>query len=383
VNLTDLLTATAARHAERPAVTDTPSGQTLTYRQLASEAGQVAAFLRALGVQTGQRIGLCAPNSLGYLPAAFGLLATGACLVPVPESLTPNETASLFSDVEVNGCLVSPGAEGMAAAGGGARVSGGPCEGFTFGWVSRDARGPAALSSLNPAFIRFTSGTTARSKGVVLSHEATLARVDAADRVLRLGEDDRVVWVLPLAYHFAVTIVASVRAGCHVLLCPDALPSSVLGAIQESRATVFYASPVHFERLANVPRPERLESLRLALSTSAPIPPTVMERFHSVHGVPIAQAYGIIEAGLPCINLPADGLSLTSVGRPVPGYEVAVLDEAATPVPAASLAKSGSEARVSSRRITRPGNRGLRSPGTAGSSPVTSADSTRPAHCIS
>ena len=82
-------------------------------------------------------------------------------------------------------------------------MSRGECDGFMFRWMARDAEGPALLARLNPAFIRFTSGTTARSKGVVLSHEATAARVEAADRVLRLSEADRILWVLPLAYHFA------------------------------------------------------------------------------------------------------------------------------------------------------------------------------------
>src|SRR5262249_22805101 len=142
-------------------------------------------------------------------------------------------------------------------------------------------------------------------------------------------------------YHFAVTIVAYVKAGSHVLLCPDSLPGSVLDAIGKFQATVFYASPLHFERLGNVPRPGSLESLRLALSTSAPITPAVMARFRLTHGVPVAQAYGIIEAGLPCINLPGDGLVASSVGRPVPGYGIAVLDEAAAPAPAGSAGEIG------------------------------------------
>jgi long-chain acyl-CoA synthetase len=336
MNLWELLGATSARHPHRPAVTDVRSGRTLSYGELAREAERVATFLRARGVEPGQRIGLRAPNGVGYLTAAFGLLGADACLVPVPEHLTPGERAELLRRVDVNGCLAGARAEALADSGDGSSLAGGPCEGFTFGWVNRALDGPAALASLNPAFIRFTSGTTAQSKGVVLSHEATLARVEAAAGVLRFTEDDRVLWVLPLAYHFAVTIVAYVRAGSHVLLCPDSLPGTVLDAIRESRATVFYASPLHFERLGNVPRPGSLESLRLALSTSAPITPAVMARFLSAHGVPVAQAYGIIEAGLPCINLPAEGLPATSVGRPVPGYEIAVLDEAGTPLPAGS-----------------------------------------------
>jgi long-chain acyl-CoA synthetase len=55
----------------------------------------------------------------------------------------------------------------------------------------------------------------------VLSHEATTSRVEAADHVLKFNGEDRILWVLPLAYHFAVTIVAYVRAGANVLLCPD------------------------------------------------------------------------------------------------------------------------------------------------------------------
>jgi acyl-CoA synthetase (AMP-forming)/AMP-acid ligase II len=333
MNLAELLNAAAVRHPHRPAATDVRAGRTLTYGELAVEVERVAAFLRALGVEPGQRIGLRAPNGLAYLAAAFGLLEAGACLVPVAQSLTPTEAGEILRGVDVNGCLAGPPPDAALGPGERAPLIGGACDGFTFHWVDREAQGPAGLTEVHPAFIRFTSGTTAHSKGVVLSHVATAARVEAADRVLRFTAEDRVLWVLPLAYHFAVTIVAYVRAGAHVLLCPDTLPASVADAIRALRATVFYASPLHFERLANLPAAGPLASHRLALSTSAPIAPAVMERFRAVHGVRVAQAYGIIEAGLPCINLPSDGLPPTSVGRATPGYEVAVLDETGAALP--------------------------------------------------
>jgi len=87
---------------------------------------------------------------------------------------------------------------------------------------------------------------------------------------------------------------------------------------------VLYASPLHFERMSGLPPSEPLDSVRVCLSTSAPITEAVMDRFQSRYGVPVGQAYGIIEAGLPCINLRDGGLPATSVGRAVPGYEVAV-----------------------------------------------------------
>jgi len=111
VNLVDLLTSSAARFSNRAAVSDVRSGHSLTYGQLAAEAEQVAAFLIAQGVAPGQRIALLAPNGLAYLPAAFGLLAAGACVTPLASNLTPAETEGVMRDVQVNGCLSWPRAE--------------------------------------------------------------------------------------------------------------------------------------------------------------------------------------------------------------------------------------------------------------------------------
>jgi long-chain acyl-CoA synthetase len=331
MNLTELLDGAASRHGDRPAVTDARSGRALRYRQLAEEAGRVRTFLAAQGVEPGQRIGLIAPNGLGYLPAAFGLLGTGACVVPLPVGITPPETRRIMTEIQVNGCLAWPDPGPLLSSEAPALVAGGACDGFAFRWIDREAEGPPALAGLNPAFIRFTSGTTASSKGVVLSHEATRARVEAADQVLAFTEEDRILWVLPLAYHFAVTIINYVKAGASVLMCPDTLPGAIVDAIRRLRPSVLYASPLHLERMGNLPPGNPFEGVRLCLSTSAPIAAAVIDRFTSRYGVPVGQAYGIIEAGLPCINLGTGGLPVTSVGRAVPGYEVAVFSSEGVP----------------------------------------------------
>src|SRR5713226_5713352 len=336
MNLVELLYGSAERHSPRRAMTDVRSGRSLSYGQLARETQRVAALLKTEGVARGQRIGLLAPNDLAYVPAAFGLLAAGACMVPLSSNLTPTETAEIVRDVQLNGCLAWPKADVLPGASG-AVVQGGECDNFTFRWLDRDAEAPAEFDSLNPAFIRFTSGTTARSKGVVLSHEATAARVEASDRVLKFSEEDRILWVLPLAYHFAVTITAYIRAGAHILMCPDTLPRAMVNAVQRLKPSVLYAAPLHFERMANLGSSGPLRSIRVTLSTAAPISAAVMDRFESAYGVPVGQAYGIIEAGLPCINLGTEGLPSTSVGRPVPGYEVAVLSDEAKHLSAETL----------------------------------------------
>ena len=367
MNLADFLTASAARFSNRAAVTDVRSGRSLTYGQLAAEAERVAAFLIAQGVEPGQRIALLAPNGLAYLPAAFGLLAAGACVTPLASGLTPAETDRVMKEVQVNGCLSWPKAEPPSRRESATTVAGGVCDGFTFRWIDRGGGGPAEFAELNPAFIRFTSGTTASSKGVVLSHEATAARVQAADSVLRFHEDDRVLWVLPLAYHFAVTIVAYVRAGAHVLLCPDTLPGAIVDAIRRLRPSVLYASPLHFERMGNLEPGGPLASVRLCLSTSAPITPAVIDRFESRYGVPVGQAYGIIEAGLPCINRAPGTCRPPPWDAPCRATRSPCSRTRARVRLRARWARSPCAGTASSPRTTRPGSVASRSPGTAGS----------------
>lgn len=323
MNLADVLHRSADAHPERPAVTDVRSGRSVTYGQLARDAARLTAWLAARGVARHQRIALRADNGPEYLAAAFAILASGAALVPIATNLTESETAQVLHDVDVNGLVSRPDSE------------------FVFEWIDRAADAPPELAALDPAFIRFTSGTTDRSKGVVLSHQATADRVVAADRVLRFTADDRILWVLPLAYHFAVTIVAYVKAGAHIVMCGDTRPRALLDALRRFDPSVIYASPFHIESLGNLPRSGPLKSVRLALSTSAPIAGAVMERFERVYDVPVAQAYGIIEVGLPCINTRTDGVPAASVGRAVPGYDIAVFSDDGSPVAAGSSGEIG------------------------------------------
>ena len=245
-------------------------------------------------------------------------------------------------------------------------VPGGVCAGSPSGGSIVEP-GPRGAPALNPAFIRFTSGTTASWKGVVLSHEATEARVQAADTVLGFHHEDRILWVLPLAYHFAVTIVAYVRAGAHVLMCPDTLP----GASWPRSGGSGPASSMRRRSTSNAwaisNRAAPLGSVRLGLSTSAPIAPTVMDRFESRYTVPVGQAYGIIEAGLPCIN------PRTGACRPAPWVAPSPDTRSPRSRTRASVrfrarrARSASRGAACSRRTTGPGGFASRLLGTGGS----------------
>jgi len=341
MTLSEILLAAAARWPERPAFSDLRSGRTVRFGELAAQVDAVGAFLRAQGVAPGQRVGLVAPNGLGCIVASFGVLAAGACIVPIAASQRPAEVQGVLDAIAVNACLAAPGAEPVPATAVPLAGCGDACGDFGFRWIDRAALAPEPLGSLDPAFIRFTSGTTAASRGVVLSHRATLARVEAADRVLGLRSDDRILWVLPLAYHFAVTIVGYVRAGAHTLLCSDVRPAALAAAAETQRASILYGSPMHFARLADSRAAVRLVAVRLALSTGTALPAETGRRFADRFSIPLGQAYGLIEAGLPCINTGHMGAAATSVGPVAPGYEVAVFAEDGRTVPTGTEGEVG------------------------------------------
>jgi len=315
MTLVDVLVATARAHATRPALTDLASGASLDYGGLLAAMERMAAVLARAGVVRGKRVALAAENTLAHVPAAFAVLAAGGCLVPIAPTLRPAEVAAVLAETDVNAVIRLRDEEPVVE------------------WVDRDRAPLPGFAELDAAFVRFTSGTTADRKGVILRHGDVLARVEAADAVLRLGPEDRILWTLSLAYHFAVTITAYVRAGAHVLLCADSLPTALVGACERARPTLLYGSPMQFARMASVGRPAAFETVRIAVSTTAALPAEVAAAFEAASGVPLGQAYGIIEAGLPCLNTRAGGEPATSVGRAVPGYEVAVFDDGGVALP--------------------------------------------------
>jgi long-chain acyl-CoA synthetase len=92
----------------------------------------------------------------------------------------------------------------------------------------------SALTALNPAYIRFTSGTTGTAKGVILSHQTIFERIQAANTCLIIGPQDRIVWLLSMAYHFAVSIVAYLTFGASIILSRNPVTSpgiSLLGSL--------------------------------------------------------------------------------------------------------------------------------------------------------
>lgn len=300
--------------------------RSVTHGELFRHAREIAALLPVTGRIA--RIGLQCPNGLSYIVLSMGILLSGACLVPLAEELADAERAEIAATTALDFILAADelawhGAEEIIAS----SESGGtpwklhrcaPCVPLF---------PEAGFQSLNPAFIRFSSGTTGTSKGVVLSHETLLARITAANEGLRIGPRDRVLWMLPMAHHFAVSIVLYLHAGAITVLEHSSMREDILATAEKHAATVIYGSPFHFAMLSGDSGEFMWPSLRLAVATAAALPEATARAFDRRFGKPLHQGLGIIEVGLSVINLDAAREKPASLGKPLPAYEVDLRDD--------------------------------------------------------
>jgi len=324
VRVMDLLRARADTAPEHPAlVADAPSGagRSVSYAALLRRAEAGAARLRVAGVGPGDRCGLLARQGPGFVLEALSILEAGACLVPIPDDHAGAALERFAASAHLHHLV----REDASAPDG-------------FAWEARPEPGPvdgtddAHFRALEPAYLRFTSGTTSARKGVILSHARIAERLEAANAGLGIGPGDRILWLLPMAHHFVVSILLYLRFGATILLPASSLARPALELAAREGATVLYASPFHHHLLSKDASGIGLPALRLAVSTAEGLRADVAGRFRERFGMPLCQALGIIEVGLPVMNLREAATKPLALGRPLPAYEVWLRGEDGRPV---------------------------------------------------
>ena len=314
------------RNADRSASVAVRSGAVvITYGSLLAQASDLARTLQQHGLKPGMGLGIVDRNSPEFVTAMLAGLKCGAVVMPIASNLTQHEQQQAISEAQLHAVL---------------REEDGPVRigdrRYALELVQRDQSHIAAHIP-DAAFIRFTSGTTGTAKGVVIGHASVIERIEAANKGLQLGGGDAVVWVLPMAYHFVVSVMLYLYFGVAIVLSDDLTAASIIEAAEASGARMLYASPMHIRLLTSDEGTTSLGPLERIVSTSAGLPNELCQKFYEKFGQAVCQAFGIIEVGLPIINLRSAAEHPEAIGHALPDFRVGILDHELKEVPEGAL----------------------------------------------
>ncbi len=331
----DLLSAFAhaARDGDRVFL-HLPGGQPLTYAAAWEWAGRFASTLAALGVRRDDRVALQAAKSADGLLLYLACLRMGAVFLPLNPAYTPPETAYFLQDAETRLFLTD--------AAGAIGVKGLPGEAMPFAdFVARAAHGMPmaenqAFAPNDLAAILYTSGTTGRSKGVMLSRGNLASNAKTLVEVWGFGPGDVILHALPIFHThglFVATNTAILSRAAMVLL-PEFSVDQVLAALPQ--ATVMMGVPTHYTRLLADARLTQAACahMRLFISGSAPLSAVTHAEWQARTGHAILERYGMTETNMLTSNPLTGERRAGTVGMALPGVSVRVVDPATgLPVP--------------------------------------------------
>jgi acyl-CoA synthetase (AMP-forming)/AMP-acid ligase II len=328
MNVFDALAQSARRWPDRTAILD--AGGPLDYGSLWREVEALRVQLDRLGVREGQGVGLRARNGRAFVIGALAALGCGAVIMPIHHQMKPEEYSDMLACVSLS--VILDDGFGMVPGGKTIKLDNPGGNGLRLTRLS-DPPLPMAPGIEDAAFVRFTSGTTGSAKGVVLTHRGVLERIHAANSGLGLTCEDKIIWVLPMAYHFYVSIILYLEIGAAVVVGPDYLAENILDTAAQHQATFLYVTPMHVRMLTNERSGRALPpSLLRVMSVSSKLPPQSARDFLAKFGVPVSQGYGIIEVGLPVMNISEAAEHPEAIGRPVSSFEAKMVDETMKPV---------------------------------------------------
>jgi long-chain acyl-CoA synthetase len=323
-----------------------------SYAQVDEISGRVAGALLGSGLRRGDKIAVQLPNLPQFLFTYFAILKAGLVMVPMNPLLKAPEIAYQLRDSQSRMLITFEGFAAEAVAG--ARQAG-DVPTFVVNLPGNDQRPEGtrhydelyfaddtgeieSMDADDTAVIIYTSGTTGRPKGAELTHFQMYMNCTVAGELFDFRDDDVGVAVLPLFHVYGLSSVLNtvVRFGGTMVLIPRFEPDAVLDAIARHRCTVFTGVPTMYYALLQADLGDRdLSSLRMGVSGGAAIAGEVIRAFEEKFpGMVILEGYGLSEtASTTTFNISAEQRKVLSIGKPIWGVEVRVVDEQDKPLP--------------------------------------------------
>jgi long-chain acyl-CoA synthetase len=312
-------------HASSVALVE--EGSQWTFSELADESDRIAAVLKEK--LKGDTVGILLLNSQKYIAALLAVWKAGKTAVPLNYLLPPADLGFIIKDSGMSGLVSSQffsqalsaikplfGANGVILMADDPQIM---------------APSGALLQSQyrDPALYLYTSGTTGKPKGVILTHDNLLANVQSCQRAGDFDSRDGFLCLLPFFHTYAITgtFLLPLLSGSKMVLVDRFHPVKVLGLIQQHKVSVFLAIPSMFRVLAATDGNFDFSSVRFPISGGEPLPNATAEAFEKRFKVPIYEGYGQTEAA-PVVTLNRPGARKPgTIGPAIPGVEVAIWDD--------------------------------------------------------
>ena len=327
------ITGMALTSPDRPCL-GSEFGAALSYAEVDRAASRLGAALHTRGVVTGDRVAIQVDKSLDAVLLYLACLRIGAVLVPLNTAYTPSELAYFIADSQPSLFIVRPEFEEAAykcgIEAGGSRVATLGADGNgTLARASGTETATSAIADLDStalAALLYTSGTTGRSKGAMITRGNLVANARALQSTWQITAEDVLVHVLPLfhVHGLFLSLNPIFAAGASARIHSRFDPSETLESLKT--ASVFMGVPTHYTRLLASPEltAPAVASVRLFVSGSAPLLAETHRTFESRTGKSILERYGMTETLVNTSNPYEGPRKAGSVGLPLPGVELRI-----------------------------------------------------------
>jgi acyl-coenzyme A synthetase/AMP-(fatty) acid ligase len=336
----------AARDPDKPFIIAADDGRTLRYGELHAATRRIASYLHGRGIGRNDRVALLSNNSIEHLLSYYGVLAYGATICTVHVEMNRNQLDNILPALKARLVLCEEGlglddiiATAAAPVLPLGRFDDSRGDSF-FAAVNRceasDALAPAAAT--DSAVILFTSGTSARPKGVVLSFRELLSNAGPTAAGFGMTAQDRVYDFRSFNWCSAQTLSAlpPLERGATLILGRKFSRSHFFEHIRQHRASIATGNPTTIGLLLNGETPAAasdLPTLRFMTSSSAPLTVEEWQRFEQCFGIRIAQGYGTSETGWIAAQ-PGEQRRVGTVGKPHAYYQLRIVSQEGAVLPA-------------------------------------------------
>jgi long-chain acyl-CoA synthetase len=332
-NLADLVRSAAAATPDKPALIGPE--RSVSWNELDHEVDALAGALRSRGLDSGDRVGILLPNSLAFATTYFAVLRAGLVALPLNTAYTAPELQHQLTDSGARLVVTDEAHRELLDL---TTLVVGDDE-----WrdaLAHEAFEGASTGSEDLAVLLYTSGTTGRPKGAMLSHRALLANLEQLSRIEPrvVAADDVVLLVLPLFHVYGLNagLGMTARAGATGVVAERFDPVETLELVRRHKVTNIIGAPPMYVAWSMLPDlGEAMSSLRLAVSGAAPLSPDVLSAVRETTGHTIYEGYGLTEtAPVLTTTLCSEEAKPGSIGRPVPGVQIRLVDESGDEVDA-------------------------------------------------